>query len=1111
MTEERTVAQWMAATSIEDKERITNILAQYVDQGALAPQTILRDLQQYISEDASLTDVAKVHLLVEYFCNRLHNTDEVLSYRAGIKEVLTSLSALANMDNKFLKSDSTTIVKAMFAIANRNTLREQKAATRLVLFQLLHMLFKKHKSTLLSDIGRNEYVRGLVSIAEFEKDPSCLNILFQMYVDLGPDLSHESAKSIWESYIRYFPLKMGGTARDESKPSIEQLKLLLLQCFVSSDLYAEWTFPRLIEQLDVDQDLTANVKMDVLETMATCASTYSPQVMQQWSVKVYDALKFEVMNGTNEDFIQGALNVFRNMTKTAQKLLQDWNNEDDIFVRYVVDITRQCVQRLHEPEHRFIRPCSRILAAIASTSPIAFNIVIKSTVPVLLVIWQDLDSTKDRKQFLDIFNLLLLARLEVGEALDKNRDGLDPAKYIAEKAAMTNSLAAYQERLIEIYFGVIAQETSTDLEDTQFRVETIKGFTLLVRIPNFLTGYAKNTVFDVLTATALDVKLDLKIHDESISALGAISIEDPDAFRDIVLLNFMHKLPDAVSPEKNTQEEEIKAHIKTLEGITRIACVSACKAEFSEGAPVNAITNYKYRLFDEFQKSLLNKLTDGVLTHKGQIQYAKVLLAAVFRGLEMFDQAINRDEEKGDNLADIDPQTGAYTWIVQLLYRLIVKQKPHSGDPLAEKGDWYMGLLELPIRDDETYDDFFIHMVGRIATLALRSRRTTPHNNFLLNYDETHLDQPSQVWALFSPETTKSSLNISQQNLLYGPAEKCTANILSMSLVAGLRREDKSRLRINIGDVAVSMLRNAISTTSKASVPARIAILEFMQLLVNKFAATKENITGDERKLLQIMKDEVENCQSKPNEEVNNVYQTLAYFTAAALARYDQATPELVQLMLNELTSTTRGRRVAQSFRILLAPSPTMNEQNYCIIRPLRIGRLFELVVPKIISTWKENNVKDVKVNCSIALAAVLSYMPVSLLTPHATEIMPLILEGTNVPNDDPTKISSIEILMKLISEVPNIIEEHLDSLINRMTARTQNTNASDSSGACRAKALDCLTLLPNHLRSELLLQRRGRLYNKLNVALGDSSREVRYKAGVCKMKWFALDEKTPE
>ncbi|KAH8820313.1 Dos2-interacting transcription regulator of RNA-Pol-II-domain-containing protein [Xylogone sp. PMI_703] len=1131
MTEERTVAEWMSATSVKDKEDMSSNIAQRFDQGTLAPQIILRDLQQYISEDASLTDVAKglelftsvltrmqnqlnsrqdVHLLVEYFCNRLHNTDEILSYRAGLKEVLTSLSLLAKMDNKFIKSDSAEIVKAMFAIARRDTLREQKAATRLVLFQLLDMLFKKYKSTLYADIGRDEYASGLVSIAEFEKDPSCLSILFQMYADLGPDLSHASAKNIWESYIRYFPIKMGGNARDESKPSIDHLKVLLLQCFVSSDLYAEWAFPRLIEQLDIDQDLTANVKLDVLETMATCAATYSPQVAQQWSTKVYDALKFEVLNGTNEDFIEGTLKVFRSMTKTLQKLSQDWNNEDDVFVRYVVDICRQCIQRLHEPERRFVRPCGRILAAIASTSPIAFSIVIKSTVSVLLVIWQDLDSTKDRKQFLDIFNYLLRARLEVGEALDKEQNISDPNKLLAEKEAMISALSVYQERLIEIYFGAITQEMSTDLEDAQYRIETIKGLTLLVQIPNFLAGYAKNTVFDVLTTTALDVKLDQKIHDESISALETISIEDPEAFRDIVLRSFLHKLPDSVSSEKATQKEEIRAHITVIEGITRVACTSTCKIEFSDGAPLNAITNYKYRLFDEFQTALLKKLTDAVLTHKGQIQYAKILLAAVFRGLEMFDHAINRDEEKGDILPDVDPKTGPYTWIVQLLYRLVTKQKQNDSDP----DQWYIGLRELPITegqkdDNDIYDDFFVHLVGKIATLALRSRRTTPLNNFLLNYDEAHPDEPSQIWGLFRTETAKGSLMLPQQHLLHGPADKCTANILSMSLIAGLRREDKSRLRINIGDTTASMFRNAISTTSQASVPARIAILEFMQLLINKFAATKESITNDERKLIQIVKDEVEDSQSKSEEETNNVYQTLAYFTAAALARYDETTPTLIQLMLDELTSATRGRRVAQSFRILLAPSPTMNEQNHCIIRPLRIGRLFELVVPRIISIWKESNVKDVKVNCSVALAAVLSYMPESLLTSHATETMPLILEGTNVPNDDQTQMSSIEILIKFVADAPKVIEEHLDSLISRMTARTHNAVAT--SAACRVKAVDCLTTLPKHLRSELLLQRRPRLYNELNIALGDSSREVRFKAGVCKMAWFALDEKTSE
>lgn len=710
------------------------------------------------------------------------------------------------MDSKFLKSDSSEIVKALFSLAKRDTLREQKAATRLVLFQLLETLLRRHESTLLRDIGREEFVKGLVAVAEFEKDPSCLNILFEMYTELGSDLSPESAKNIWESYIRYFPIKMGGNARDESKPSIEQLKGLLLRCFVSSDLYAEWAFPRLIEQLDVDQDLTANVKMDVLETIATCASTYSPQVVAQWSTKVYDALKFEVLNGTNEDFIEGALKIFRRMTGNLEKLLQDWKNDDDIFVKYVVDISRQCVQRLHEPEHKFVQPCGRILAALASTSPIAFHIVIRSTVSVLLVIWQDLETIKDKRQFLDLFNLLFQARLDAGKAIDINPKALEPTKYLARKAAMVDSLAAYRERLTEIYFGSMAQEAPSNSEEIQYRIETIKGLTLLARVPDFLTGYAKNTVFDILTATALDLRLDQKVYDESVTALQTISIEDPDAFRDIVLLNFFHKLPDVLSTDKDAQKAEIKTNIQILGGITKIACTSTCKVELAGGPPANAVTNHKYRLFDEYQSTLIKKLTDGVIVHKGQMQYAKVLLAAVFRGLELFDKALDQDKDNGNELEDVDPKTHPYAWIVQLLYRLVVKQKSHENEPLATKGEWYIGLQELPVGSNEqtnnsasevdmvAYDDFFIQLVGKVATLALRSQRTTPLNNFLLNYDEEHLDDPSQVWALFCPEIQKSSLTNSQLDLQYGPAEKCTANILSMSLMAGLRREVCSML-----------------------------------------------------------------------------------------------------------------------------------------------------------------------------------------------------------------------------------------------------------------------------------------------------------------------------
>lgn len=272
-------------------------------------------------------------------------------------------------------------------------------------------------------------------------------------------------------------------------------------------------------------------------------------------------------------------------------------------------------------------------------------------------------------------------------------------------------------------------------------------------------------------------------------------------------------------------------------------------------------------------------------------------------------------------------------------------------------------------------------------------------------------------------------------------------------------------LGLAVGQTAVAMLRNTAFVTKDAFTPkTRMSALWFLQLLVNKFGAASEQLP-EGQSLLEVMAKLVNNCHKKSDLEVTYVYQTLAYLTAAALACFDRATGSLVDLMIDGL-SIASGRKVARGFRILLAPSEIMNEQNFCIIRGLRKQRLYSLTVSRITTLWRESVDKQFKENCLVALASILCYMDVVILTQNAAEIFPLILEGTNVVGEEATKIVCIETLATLVPECPLLVEEYLDSIIARMTDRTHNTpdSPSDATPRCRAKALSVLSLLTEHV-----------------------------------------------
>lgn len=197
-----------------------------------------------------------------YLCARLENKDQIHNFRAGIREVAQCLQAIATW-TRLLPSDMVEIVKAVFILAEGTTFKDQKPTTRLALFDLIDYMFRTHSKNLTRNTNAHYLVAGLVSMAELEKNPSCLIVVFQLYEHISREweLQDLDLKSIWESFIRYFPITVGSAAQDRAVPSREDLKVSLLQCIISNEFYAGDAFTRCLEMLDVNSDISANLKV----------------------------------------------------------------------------------------------------------------------------------------------------------------------------------------------------------------------------------------------------------------------------------------------------------------------------------------------------------------------------------------------------------------------------------------------------------------------------------------------------------------------------------------------------------------------------------------------------------------------------------------------------------------------------------------------------------------------------------------------------------------------------------------------------------------------------------------------------------------------------------
>lgn len=303
------------------------------------------------------------------------------------------------------------------------------------------------------------------------------------------------------------------------------------------------------------------------------------------------------------------------------------------------------------------------------------------------------------------------------------------------------------------------------------------------------------------------------------------------------------------------------------------------------------------------------------------------------------------------------------------------------------------------------------------------------------------------------------------------------------------------------------MLLNSVDTNKNHSNFTKSSVHYCLQLLINKFGAAKLSIGHDNETLVSIMQELIDKAAANETAGAKNTYQTLAYFAAASLGALDPSAASLIKIMVGSIANPAWGRKVAQSFRLLLAPSAILTKENFCFARPLRKGRVYELAVKPLIAFWRTSQDPAIKENALIAVVGIIAYLEPEMLANNAREILPVLLEGTNIKDDTFSKEACTRGILDIIPLAEANVEEHLNSIIDRMTDRTRNTyeSPSDSNVNCRCMALEVLSKLTIHVKQNLLLKKKPALIRELDFALEDFSPAVRHKAERCKMAWFNM------
>lgn len=306
---------------------------------------------------------------------------------------------------------------------------------------------------------------------------------------------------------------------------------------------------------------------------------------------------------------------------------------------------------------------------------------------------------------------------------------------------------------------------------------------------------------------------------------------------------------------------------------------------------------------------------------------------------------------------------------------------------------------------------------------------------------------------------------------------------------------------LNVLKAQVNIVQNAPQLN-----PSHGVLLRHITLLINKFANPKA------------MKDVLDEAGLDVEALLSNsptAQQISLSFAVVKALLIQGKTSALTSTYLKLLLALlpTISAPSARLFTTLLAPDDILSKQNHCAISGLYKQKAFSQLVPPIVEATRAANQPDPKTkqNYLLALSGLLSHLPYSILEPALPSLVAPLLQTLDL-NDTAVKSSSLLIFESLLMHSPTLVAEHASSLITRLLNSTSAAAPGSANAAhVRARALQCLALVPKQLKKETVLPFRRQIVKKLSAVLDDKKRTVRAEAVRCRTAWLGLEEAEEE
>lgn len=407
--------------------------------------------------------------------------------------------------------------------------------------------------------------------------------------------------------FNYFPITFRPPPDDPYGITAQDLKDRLRECIASTPDFAPYAFPSLLDKLD---STSMNTKRDVLQTITSAVTEYGPRTVALYSITLWDALKFEILNVQEEDLAEEALS---GLAAIANTLKQGTNGPLQAYLR---PIAKECNEHLEDAPTKQSQASARILHKIADVSAEVTNIILANILPNLFTLFQTAETIAKRRGLLEV--LVQLIRANTCVYGDWRSIGT------ASEQPPPNTLIQFRDQALEIMLnGLEASPT----KEVSFRLVCLDGLLQLSKARQLLSDEDIGRIIQILHAIVIHEESYGKdeVKEAAINSLVEIAHQKPQVVIDRAFPAFLAQLPD-------TDIGQSKGYIPVLEAFAKLA---------SED-----------QIFDTVILRLKNKFGAAV-KQQASSAYIVALLSAILYALNQGSNKLEQNPESSPYYQDI--------------------------------------------------------------------------------------------------------------------------------------------------------------------------------------------------------------------------------------------------------------------------------------------------------------------------------------------------------------------------------------------------------------------------------------------------------------------------